>query len=172
MDTNVPIVANGRPDPRNNRAPSVDCRIASVTFLQEVLTSGKVLVDLAGEIEAEYHKHLNPKGQPGVGDRFYQEVLNSAPRLIERIELPKRNDGEYADLPQALIDVNFDPGDRKFAALGVREKAPVINATDSDWLIHHATLKSNGIHVEFLCGRDNMKWFTTSGRKRKRSSAY
>ena len=34
VDTNVPIVANGRPDPRDRRHPSTDCRIAAVTFLK------------------------------------------------------------------------------------------------------------------------------------------
>jgi hypothetical protein len=161
VETNVPIVANGRPD-REGKIPSIDCRIAAVRFLQELLKSGKILIDLAGEIQAEYRKHLNPNGQPAVGDRFYQAVLNSAPHLIERIELPKRYDGEYDDLPQALIDVNFDPSDRKFAALARRERAPVINATDSDWLKDRAILDANGINVEFLCGCDRTKWFMKS----------
>ena len=55
------------------------CRLAAVEFLQEVLVRGCVVLDLAGEIEAEYHRYLSPRGQPGVGDRFYLEVLNSAP---------------------------------------------------------------------------------------------
>jgi hypothetical protein len=156
VDTNVAIVANGCTDPR---PPSVDCRIAAVTFLQTVLESGKIVVDLAGEIQAEYRNHLNASGQPGVGDRFYQEVLNSAPRMIERIELPRREDGEYADLPQAVIDANFDPSDRKFAALAKREDLPVINATDSDWLNHREILENNGIRVRFVCGCDGRKWF-------------
>ena len=160
VDTNVPIVANGRPDPKDMEPPSVFCRIAAVKFLQELLTSGKVLIDLAGEIQAEYRTYLRPSGQPGVGDRFYHAVLNSAPHLVERIELPKRDDGEYADLPQALIDANFDRSDRKFAALGRREQAPVINAIDSDWLNHRATLDDNGICVKFVCGCDETKWFT------------
>lgn len=159
VDTNVPIVANGRPDPKDDRPPSLACRIGAVTFLQKALASGKVLVDLAGEIQAEYRKYLNASGQPGVGDRFYQEVINSAPRLIERIELPKGDDDEYTDLPQALIAANFDRSDRKFAALGGREQAPVINATDSDWLNHRATLEGNGIRIQFVCGCDKTKWF-------------
>jgi len=158
VDTNVPIVANGRPAP-NDRPPSLDCRIAAVEFLQSLLRSGKVLVDQDGEIQAEYRRHLNPAGQPGVGDRFYQAVLHSAPRLIERVELPKDEGDEYADLPQALIAVNFDPSDRKFAALAKRENAPVVNATDSDWLIHIQTIKTCGVEVKFICGCDYTHWF-------------
>jgi len=161
VDTNVPIVANGRPDPRDRRHPSTDCRIAAVTFLKKILVSGRILVDMAGDIQSEYRNHLNARGQPGVGDRFYQEILNSSPRLIERIDLPKRDDGAYVDLPQALIAANFDPSDRKFAALAKRESVPVINATDSDWLDHRATLAENDIQVEFLCGCDRSKWFSS-----------
>jgi hypothetical protein len=145
VDTNVPIVANGRPNPDDSGVPSNACRIAAIKFLVNTLESGKVLLDQAGEIQAEYRRYLNPRGQPGVGDRFYLEVLNSAPKRIERVELPKRDDGEFLDLPQALIDVNFDPSDRKFAALAKREKAPVINATDSDWLNHRDVIESTGI---------------------------
>lgn len=159
MDTNVPIVANGRAD-REGVIPSIACRIAAVEFLKDLLASGKVLIDLAGDIRAEYRNHLNPSGQPGVGDRFYLEVLNSAPHMIERIDLPKRDDGEFVDLPQALIDANFDRSDRKFAALARREQAPVVNATDSDWLQHRATLVANGIRIEFVCGCDQTKWFS------------
>lgn len=160
VDTNVPIVANGRPDPKDKNPPSLDCRIAAVKFLQCLLSSGTVLVDLAGEIQAEYRTYFCPNGQPGVGDRFYREVLNSAPHRIERIELPKRDDGEYADLPQALIGANFDPSDRKFAALAKREQVPVVNATDSDWLEHRARLDESAIHVKFLCGCDKTTWFS------------
>lgn len=159
VDANVPIVANGSPDPHDARPPSVDCRIAAVTFIRDVVETGRVLVDAAGEIQAEYRRHLRPSGQPGVGDRFYQVVLHSAPHLIERCELPKREDGEYSDLPQPLIDAGFDPSDRKFAALARREQAPVVNATDSDWLHARALLESNGIRITFLCGCDKAKWF-------------
>lgn len=159
VDTNVPIVANGRPDPTDNRPPSIDCRLATVKFLQRIRRSGKVLMDQAGEIQAEYRTYLNASGQPGVGDRFYQDVLHSAPSKIERIELPKRGDGQYADLPQALIDANFDPSDRKFAALAKRENVPLVNATDSDWLNHSQTMKDNGIQVTMLCGCDPNGWF-------------
>ncbi|MGA8169228.1 MAG: hypothetical protein WB816_00085 [Methylocystis sp.] len=160
VDTNVPIVANGRPNPNDSGVPSITCRVAAIEFLVNTLESGKILLDLAGEIQAEYRRYLNPRGQPGVGDRFYLEVLNSAPKRIERVELPKRDDGQYVDLPQALIDVNFDPSDRKFAALANREKSPVINATDSDWLNHRDVLESSGVRVKFLCGRRKSEWFT------------
>jgi hypothetical protein len=159
VDTNVAIVANGRPDPADLRQPSISCRTASVTFLLDLVRNGTVLLDEDGAIQAEYRRHLNPSGAPGVGDLFYQEVLHSSPKLVERVGLPKRPDGEYEDLPQSLIDAGFDPSDRKFAALARKEGVQVHNATDTDWLEHSNTLETAGIQVDNLCGCDDCLWF-------------
>ncbi len=159
VDTNVAIVANGRSDPADPRPPSIACRTAAVTFLTEVVKKGRVLLDVEGAIQDEYRRYLNPTGAPGVGDRFYQEVLHSSPKLIERVHLAKRPDGEYEDLPQLLIDAGFDPSDRKFAALAHKEGVPVNNATDSDWIEHAAALVVANIQVDNLCGCDENLWF-------------
>lgn len=159
VDTNVAVVANGRPDPTDPRPPSIPCRIAAVTFLMKVEKKGRVLLDVEGEIQNEYRRHLNPRGAPGVGDRFFQIVLHSSPNLVERVDLPKRPDGEYEHLPQTLIDAGFDPSDRKFAALACKEGVPVHNATDSDWIEHSVTLAKEGIQVDNLCGCDAELWF-------------
>ena len=159
VDTNVPIVANGRPDPGDARLPSLSCRLNAVRFLQRLLNTDRVLIDLAGEIQTEYRTYLNPNGQPGVGDRFYQEVLHSAPSKVERIDLPKLESGEYADLPQPVVDAGFDPSDRKFAALAHKEQVPVANATDSDWLFHRNVLEANGVRLNFVCGQQPQGWF-------------
>jgi hypothetical protein len=157
----VPIVANGRLDPEDTgQAPSTMCQLAAIEFLQEVLARGCVVLDLTGEIEAEYHRYLSPRGQPGVGDRFYLAVLNSAPGRIERVHLPRNKAGEYEDFPQAAELASFDPSDRKFAALACRERIPVANATDSDWLIHCAALAVHMISVHFVCGCDRRAWFS------------
>ena len=159
VDTNVAIVANGKPDPEDPRPPSIPCRKAAVTFLSELVKNGTVLLDVEGAIQAEYRNHLSPSGAPGVGDRFYQEVLHSSPLLVERVELPKRPDGEYEDLPQSLIDGGFDPSDRKFAALACKEQVPVYNATDSDWIEYSITFAAEGIQVANLCGCEPNSWF-------------
>jgi hypothetical protein len=159
----VPIVANGRRDPEESgQHASPMCRLAAIEFLQEMLAKGCVVLDLAGEIEAEYHRYLSPRGQPGVGDRFYLEILNSAPGRIERVPLPKDEAGEYKDFPKAAELASFDTSDRKFAALAHRERMPVANATDSDWLIHCAALETSGISVRFVCGCDRRLWFAQS----------
>ena len=157
IDTNVPVVANGRNDD-GKRPVAPECREAAVRFLMDVLANReRVVVDEEGEIVEEYRRYLNRRGQPGVGDLFYQGILQGT--LCKRVSLPKRGDGEYTDLPQAVIDAGFDPNDRKFAALAKREGIPVVNAVDSDWLNERKVLATNGIRVEFLCGCDAARWF-------------
>ena len=153
VDTNVPIVANGRPDrARGSRAVSVSCRVAAVELLMKIIGSGTLVLDLAGEIQGEYRRHLSPRGQPGVGDLFYLTVLQSAPKKVERVVLPRNTDGSYVDFPDDPALARFDRSDRKFAALARRERVPVSSATDSDWLDFRVPLAANGIDVDFVCG--------------------
>ena len=125
----------------------------------KLVKDGQVLLDLAGEIQAEYRRHLHPSGAPGVGDRFYQEVLRSSPLIVERVYLPRRPDGEYVDVPQTVIECGFDPSDRKFVALAHRENVPVFISTDTDYVEHQVVLSASGIQVSYLCGCDPARWF-------------
>jgi len=154
VDTNVAIVANGRSDSN----ASIECHLAAIEFLNEMATNGCVIVDLDGEIQEEYRKHLKPSGQPGVGDRFYQLILLSSPLRVQRIALPRHSTGEYVDFPTDPALAPFDPSDRKFAAAAKKSSCPVVNATDSDWLSYESVLRSHGIRVQFLCGRNTAKW--------------
>ena len=157
IDTNVPVVANGRDE--GDRPVSPACRAATIRFLQRIVAGkAKVAMDLEGEVQKEYRTYLNPSGEPGVGDRFYLQVLQNA-SLCERVSLARRSDDSYADLPRAISDSGFDPSDWKFAALALCAGAEVANATDSDWLEHRALLAANGVAVEFLCGCDAGEWF-------------
>lgn len=162
VDTNVPIVANGRPDPSSGgQVPSIACRRAAVAFLSETLQHRRVLVDIDGAIQGEYRKHLRPSGEPGIGDRFYLQILMSAPSRVERVELPKTSEGNYVDFPADAELEGFDLSDRKFAALARREGVPVANATDSDWLNFRDALARNLIDVHFICGCNRNEWYAS-----------
>jgi hypothetical protein len=159
VDTNVPIVANGRIDPSQGRVPTPECQETTVQFLVELRNRGMVMLDDSGEVVAEYRNHLSPSGQPGVGDRFYYEILNSHPDRVVRIALARRDDGQYKAVPQHLIDEGFDPSDRKFIALALAACATVANATDSDWIEHKIALDQARVRVNNLCGCDPRIWF-------------
>lgn len=153
IDTNVPIVANG-----NGGNFALNCRLASIQLLQLAIATGTILVDSDGVIQSEYRRYLNPRGQPGVGDRFYLEVLNSNPTIVNRVELPVGDDGQYLDLPRPIVNAGFDPSDRVFAALASKAKAKVYNAVDTDWLEMRGLIEENGIEVEFICGVNPDNW--------------
>jgi hypothetical protein len=159
VDTNVPIVANGgKQIGKFDRNASPECRIKAIEFLEKLFKRGRIILDLGGEIQTEYLRHLNASGQPGVGDRFLQVVLNSTPKRVERVELGKK-DGEFEDFPNDPRLSTFDQSDRKFVAAGPKAKASIANATDSDWLSHHEALLANTIRVHFICGCDKKNWF-------------
>ena len=166
VDSNVAVVANGR---GTNAHPV--CRLAAIEALNDLLRHGRIVVDRAGTMSAEYRRHCNPRGQPGVGDQFFREVLmNYAPDRVERIHLAQRNDGSFADFPDDPDLTTFDPSDRKFAAAARKTGVPVMNATDSDWLNHRAALSRNGITVEFLCGMERDTWYEADRKRGKRTA--
>jgi hypothetical protein len=154
VDTNVLVVANGRV---GNAGPR--CRLAAIDALNELLTRGRIVVDLAGEILGEYRRYCKPEGQPGVGDRFFREVLMNYAGKIERVCLKKRPDGSFVDFPDDEDLANFDHSDRKFAAASRKLSTPVVNATDSDWVDHLPALERHGIRVDFVCGMCRTEWF-------------
>jgi hypothetical protein len=155
VDTNVAIVANGR-----DTNATVKCQLACLTQLRKILEGGQIVIDDAGDILEEYRRYLSPSGQPGVGDRFFREILINFTSKVQRVHLEKKSDGSYSDF---LIDARlkaFDASDRKFAAVARKVAVPVLNATDSDWLDHREALADNGIVVEFACGCQAEFWFT------------
>ncbi len=157
VDTNVMVVANGRHD--GDRPVSSGCRAASIEFLLEFLKRDNcVLVDYADAVLTEYRDYLNLSGQPGVGDRFLQELYRNVAR-IQRVDLPIGEDGEYADLHPDIAASGFDPSDRKFAALALQQGVPVANSVDSDWIEHLALLTDCGVVVNLLCGQDQAEWY-------------
>lgn len=159
VDTNVPIVANGGSQRRDSGSkPSLQCRSAAVDFLQRLLKRGRIVLDLGGEIQKEYLGHLSPRGQPGVGDRFLQVVLNSVPKRVTRIELAKVGEAfiDFPDDPRLSV---FDLSDRKFVAASLKANAPIAVAVDDDWLDHSNALSDNGVRLRFICGRNKVTWF-------------
>lgn len=151
VDTNVPIAANGR-----NVDISLECRLSCIDFLEDLSGNGTLVVDLEGEVEAEYRRHLGD-GLPGVGNRFLQFFFSQAAHRVERVSV-RRNKAEF-DVKFKGALRRFDHSDRKFAALSIKTRAEVAIACDSDWLEHADALQRLGVRLNFLCGRDRRGWF-------------
>ncbi len=153
VDTNVLVVANGR-----HGTPSVKCRMASIIALREILEKFRMVVDAGGEILEEYRRYCHPRGQPGVGDQFFREVLQNYSEKIVRIDLPKRPDGSYVNFPSDTDLTGFDLSDRKFVAAAVVSGSTVVNSTDSDRLEYKVALNRNGVFIDFVCTEEPIDW--------------
>ena len=147
VDCNVAVVANGR-DTHANR----DCQLACISKLERVVKRHRVVLDEGGLIFKEYQGRLNFSGQPGIGHMFFKHLsdyqYNYNRKRVSRVTItPSGADRGFAELPPNFLD----PADRKFLAVAVVAKAPILNATDSDWNEHVDLLDSLGVTVVQLC---------------------
>lgn len=154
VDTNVLVVANGR-----NTNATDSCREATIDGLKSIVDQARIVIDAAGEIVDEYRKHCEAAGQPGLGDQFFRLVLRNYQGRIERVDVPKNQDGSFANFPDDERLKAFDLSDRKFVATAVVSRAKIVNSTDSDWHEHFLALSESGVKIEFLCGTDSDSWF-------------
>ena len=146
VDTNVPIAANGR-----DTHADYPCQLSCVRKIRDIQSCGTVVLDDQRRILEEYRNHLNFRGEPGVGDAFYKYIFDhshSESRVL-RVPITPTNDNErdFEELPRNSLD----PSDRKFLAVAVVAKAPILNATDSDWAEQHTLLDRLSVTVEQLC---------------------
>jgi hypothetical protein len=152
VDTNIAVIANGGA----NVTASVNCQLECVKTLQRIVANGRVAIDIAGEILAEYQKRLDPRGQPGVGDFFYRHLIDNqgnTAKVRAHDITHKRADALRAAFQNGNLAA-FDPDDRVFALCAVVAKATVLTATDSDWVQHEAGLAACGVKLQFVCGRE------------------
>jgi hypothetical protein len=160
VDTNVAVVANHQ---NNNVADA--CMDACVVFLTEVRRNSTVVViDDGDEVRKEYTRAIQDSKPLQLGALFLVHVIRNQynPHFVQRVNLEKNDEGEFVDFPATGELAQFDPSDRKFAALARNQNLPVTNATDSDWARFQHLLVANGITVNFLCGDDPYRWFVAT----------
>ena len=156
VDTNVAVVANG-----GFEDASHDCKQLCIDSLEEI-TTGKVKLALDDQrrIIEEYHKYLNPDGQPGVGDAFLKwvEINWSNPARCNLVPITPVNglDNEFEEFPDDPALKDFDPDDRKFIAVAIAHcaKPAILQAVDSKWLDFRDALQQHGVRVELICKDD------------------
>ena len=146
IDTNVGVVANDRLDDRPNPPHRPESITSCVSFLAELMRSGRVAIDDSWEIIREYQARMRSSGQPGPGDAFLKWVLvnqaNSA--RCHRVGITA------ITIPNRLV--GFDPADGKFiqTALGCPHPR-IAEAVDGLWWKRRADFEAVGIAVNFLC---------------------
>lgn len=152
VDTNVPIAANGK----SHADPA--CVIACVDALIAVRSEGVIVLDDGMLILNEYLDYLSLSGEPGAGDAFIKWVwtVQADGRFCERVLLnPRPGNGSeaYFEFPDDPELADFDPSDKKFAAVALASalEPTVLNALDSDWADNHEALQRNGLTTRFLC---------------------
>jgi len=157
VDTNVPVIANGK-----SPQASPECVVACVERLQQLLMTGRLVLDDGRRIIREYQANLRSGAQPGFGDAFLKWVLtnHTNPARCERITIHEMSGPaeDYREFPNDLALAFFDPADRKFVAVALahREHPPIWVAVERDWWNFRNPLADAGVGVEFLC-EDDMK---------------
>jgi hypothetical protein len=153
IDTNVVLVANGQ-----HADASSECVKTCVLTLQEIMRSGKLVLDDGFLILREYQNKTQPKKGNRPGDAFVKWALNNRcnTKFVEEVALLQHDERGFESFPDDLDLENFDAPDRKFvAASGAHpDKPPIAQATDSKWLNWAPALQRHGIEVEFLCPVD------------------
>ena len=151
MDTNVLVVANGRGTHADEK-----CHERCVDELEHIVKHCVVVVDCDGRIIEEYMKHAS-FGSRGVGDVFFKHVFDNGynPARVRRVRITPTDDDRrgFQELP-----VNgLDRADRKFLATAIVGKAPVLNATDSDWEEQKELTTEVDVEVRQLCPQHTSK---------------
>lgn len=150
MDTNVAVVANGK-----SVQADLHCVRACMAAITRIRSEWCLLLDLGGQIVAEYRQNLRPVGQPGVGDAFFKWLWDHqghAEHCRTVAITPDPNRG-FVEFPPDPDLASFDPSDRKFVAVALasQEAPAILNAVDTDWRDHHAALARAGVRVMFCC---------------------
>ena len=155
MDTNVPVVANGR-----SAQASPECVKACVQRLKRLIGSEKLVLDDKWWIIREYMSNLGSSGQPGVGDAFLKWVLTNwgNPRRCEIVKITSvaSSGTDFQEFPTDEQLKPFDPSDRKFVAVALvhPSRPPILQAVDPGWWVLRDVLGSHGVRIEFLCSQD------------------
>ena len=152
VDTNVAMVAN-----RRTPQASAVCVKKCIQELRRIQRDAdrRILLDNDGLILNEYRRQLNPSGQPGSGDAFYQWLRDNqwTDEHCRKIRITPHDDRGFEEFPNDPALADFDRNDRKFVAVAAAsgQNPPILNASDTDWWNHRAALKRNSVEVAFLC---------------------
>ncbi len=158
VDTNVLLVANGKhPD------VSPQCVLECIDRLEQLRKVGVVVIDDGYRILSEYQYKTSPNSSQGGGNQFLKWLLRNQANTcrVHRVPLTETADDEFAEFPDPVLQSQFDPPDRKFAAVAHAhpDKPLVWQAADCKWLGWWVALEKQGVKVEFFCPDDVIRFF-------------
>lgn len=157
IDENVLIVANDASRSSRNQPPlapqaNEECVASCIAFLNKVRKRGIVVIDQQGEVISRYGRHLERRGQPGVGDAFYKYLVERQyqGKRVKSVDL-ESNGPDYLSFPNDPDLADLDRNDRIYVALAIAAPAIIANAVDSDYRQKTAPLSRNQVSVLELC---------------------
>lgn len=158
IDTNVLLVANG-----DHVDVSEDCVSECVRRLQAMQAGGVAVIDDGFRIIGEYLNKNRPDAQKGAGHVYLKWLLQNLAnaRRVEAVPITVLAPDHFAEFPDSTLEPQFDPPDRKFAAVAYAHpgKPPIWQAADSKWLDWWPALGAKGIRVDFLCPDDACRFY-------------
>lgn len=158
IDTNVLLVAN-----QQHADVSDECVEACIRRLQAMQVGGVVVIDEGHRVLGEYQRKTALNPPKGVGDVFLKWLLREEgnPARVERVALTELAPDRFAEFPAPALEPQFDPPDRKFAAVAHAhpDKPPIWQAADSKWLNWWPALQAHGVAVDFLCPYDICEFY-------------
>lgn len=153
IDTNVLMVAN-----INHSNVSLECVATCAKRLQQAQKACVIVVDDHYRILREYQSNMDVQRGKQVGTVFLKWLLQnvSNPARVNKVAITERAPDYFNEFPDPTLEPQFDPADRKFAAVANAHPArPTIwQAADCKWLDWWQPLAAVGIRVEFLCPND------------------
>jgi hypothetical protein len=159
IDTNVLLIAN-----RSHNAVSPKCVAECAERLQQIKVAGVVVIDSGWRILGEYAQKTRPNQPKGAGDVFLKWLLQNRTNRqrvhqVTITEVPKT--AQFAEFPDQALQAEFDPADRKFAAVANAhaDRPPILQAGDCKWVDWSERLALAGVRVEFLCKEDVCRFY-------------
>ena len=159
IDTNVILVAKGI-SPQAWRT----CVTACQERLDRIIEGPeRIVIDDNRVILGEYIDYLEDDDlttESRVNGGFLEWFIRNYTNPEECVQVsitPTQDRRGFEEFPNDPALSNFDPDDRKFIAVAVayenvhQQKAPILQAVDSQWYRFRETFIQNGLIIEFIC---------------------
>ena len=165
IDTNVILVAKGI-SPQAWRT----CITACQERLDQIIEGPeKIVIDDKRAILGEYIGYLEDDDsttEARINGHFLEWFIRNYENSEECVQVtitPTQDGRGFEEFPNDPALSDFDPDDQKFIAVAVayenvyEQKAPILQAVDSQWYGFREILVENGLIVEFIC-EENIRY--------------